>query len=107
MPMSPSTAAWCQSEAFAAWGSGPKGQIACDALALTVSYLDRPPVGWNSGDDINVLKERCRNHLKTNYKPKPVGFLPAIGLTWLFYIFLESVISWAIEKALERKFGNG
>lgn len=94
--------AWGAEEARLAFGDDPKKQaMACEALDVGLECVSKMPIGWNISDGPEQFGERCHAYLTENYKPKPVGFLPAIGLTWFFWQIVGALISWAVHRLIE------
>jgi len=92
---------WGYAQAVKEFGDTPKARVASDVFNIGVNYLHRMPVGFNMNDNFT---EKLHNHITAECKknpPKPYGFLPAIGITWLFWILLESLISWAVRRLMD------
>ena len=94
--------AWGAELADSEFGQGTKkSKLACGALECGLDFAHKMPVGWNAEYGEKEFTERCKKYITANYKPKPVGFLPAIGLGWLFWQLVSVAISWALNKLIE------
>ena len=91
-------------EATNHFGDNKKGKMAGEAVGIGMDYLHSMPIGWNINDSQLDFERKLRRHIEANYKPKPSGFLPAIGLTWLFWTLVSSIISWAVRRIMDWKF---
>lgn len=94
--------AWGAEAASAEFGAGTKkAKLACGALECGLDFAHKMPIGWNVEYGEKEFAARCHKYITENYKPKPVGFLPAIGLGWLFWQLVSAVIVWAVKKMLD------
>lgn len=93
--------AWGANQASLEFGNTKKAKLACEALDVGINFVKRMPIGWNVGYGEKEFAEKCSQYITANYKPKPVGFLPAIGLTWMFWQLISSLIAWAVSKLLD------
>ena len=91
---------WGASEALAAFGDTPKAAHATSALAVGLDFVKRMPVGWNVTDGPEDFAKRCHEYISSNYKPKPVGVFPVIGV-WLFWQMISAVITWAVKRLID------
>lgn len=91
---------WGVNEAIAAFGDTPKATHAVGALNVGLDFVKRMPVGWNVTDGPEDFAERCETYISANYRPKPVGVFPIIGV-WLFWAMISAVIQWAIKRLLD------
>lgn len=93
--------AWGAEQASTEFGEGTnKTKLACEALDVGLDFSKRMPIGWNAEYGEKEFAERCHKYVTANYKPKPVGFLPAIGLTWLFWQMVSAVVTWVVHKLI-------
>lgn len=92
---------WGYIQAVKEFGDTPKAVVASDIFNIGVDYLHRLPVGFNINDNFT---EKLHKHIEARVKenpPKPSGFLPAIGITWFFWVMIESLISWAVRRLMD------
>lgn len=93
--------AWGAEQASAEFGDTSKAKLACGALEVGLDFANRVPIGWNVEYGEKEFAQRCHKYISANYKPKPSGFLPAIGLTWLFWQMISALINWAVHKLID------
>lgn len=94
--------AWGANEASLEFGQNTKkAKLACGALDVGLDFIKKMPIGWCSEYGEKEFEERCHKYITKNYKPKPAGFLPAIGLTWLFWQLVAVLIQWAVSRLLD------
>lgn len=88
-------------EATQHFNDSKKGQMAGEAVGIGMDYLHSMPIGWNIDNTQEDFEKKLYEHIKANYKPKPSGFLPFIGFTWLFWTLVSSIISWAVRRIMD------
>lgn len=99
--MNPATAkAWAYNEAYGHFQNYTKAEQASELYMIGLDFCERPPIGWNCDYTKETVEAKLTQHLKANYKPR--GFLPAIGLTWLFWSLFSGVIGWVVRKLMDR-----
>lgn len=93
--------AWGASEAQSDFANDKKKcKHATEALNVGIDFIHKMPIGWNINSNEETFRIRAEKYINANYNPKPSGFLPAIGIGWLFWQMVSAVIMWAVQKLL-------